>query len=218
MTNLFKYLLFTTVFCIVFSGCKKVERDYYRNGRLKSEIEYRNGKEHGKMIFYNEHYPKPSLEITMKNGKKHGELKRYFFNGNIEATSYFVDDVQEGVECIYELYGAKLIEAHYVNGKKNGPYTSWHEKDVIKEQGAFVDDLFDGEWLFWDDRGLLVGEAFYEKGTGVQYSYDSKGNIHRITHYVNNMKNGEDIYFTSAGDTLKVITHVDDRIEHIREY
>lgn len=217
MKNLIRSVLLGTIASLFLAGCKKVEKDYYPNGNLKSVIEFKNGKEHGKLIFYDPNYKTPTLEITMEHGKKNGKLTRYHFNGKIETIAYYVDDIQEGEESIYDLKGNRIIENHFVHGKKNGPYRSWHERDVIKEEGAYLDDLYDGEWFFWDERGMLIGEAVYDKGTGKQISYDSKGNLHRITHYVNNLKDGEDIYFSPSGDTLKVIIFAEDRIVEIRE-
>lgn len=200
------------------TACKEVRKEYFPNGRVKSETEYRFGKENGKMVFFDEGNHRPTLEVTMKKGKKNGKLYRYFFNGTIESESYFVNDIQEGVETVYDLTGFKAVETHYENGKKNGPYHSWHEKDVLKEQGAFKDDMFDGEWLYYDTRGFLVGEGKFDQGTGEQHTYDSKGNLVKITNYANNLKNGPEIEFTPSGDTLRVIIFKDDRIEKMEQF
>lgn len=209
------YLLFSVSLPFLLHSCKEVKEEYYPNGHLKSRIEYRSGKEHGKIIFYDEGYGTPNLVMTMKNGKKHGQLTRYFFNGNIETSAYYNNDIQEGVESIYDLKGNKIMESHYERGLRHGPYTSWHEKNMIREKGAFKNDKFDGEWVYYDERGLLVGEGNFTEGTGTQTAYDQNGNIMRVTHYVNNMKNGDEIHFHSNGDTLKVVTYLDDRISKI---
>lgn len=215
LMSIFKPIIICLSFTILLGSCKQVKEDYYPNGRLKSKTTYRFGKEHGESIIYNENYGAPSFIIQMKNGKKHGKMTRYFFNGNIETEAYYKDDIQEGIETIYDLNGFPIVQTTYLHGMKNGPYTTWHAKDMIREQGAFAEDMFDGEWIYYDERGLMVGEAVFNKGTGQQIAYDHNGNLYRVTSYVNNMKNGKEVYFTPTGDTARVNIYTDDRIENV---
>ncbi len=62
----YTFLLFFVMSLLI--SCKKTEKEYYPNGQLKSVIEYRNGKEHGTTIYYDDTYSNPSLEIVMKDG------------------------------------------------------------------------------------------------------------------------------------------------------
>ena len=205
-------LFFSIIF--LFSSCKKIKEEYYPSGNLKSRIEYRFGKEHGEAVYYFEEYNRPSLKITMKNGKMNGELLKFFYNGKVETQTFYVDDIQEGVETLYDLQGNRLVETHYVHGIKEGQYTSWHDGgDMIREKGAFKQDMFDGQWVYYDDRGFLVGEGEFTQGNGNLAGYDQNGNLMRITTYVNNLKHGDDIHFLPNGDTLKIVTYVNDRIE-----
>lgn len=197
------------------TSCTKVKKEYYPSGQLKSEIQYRFGKENGMAIYYNDGEKRPSLTMEMKNGKKHGKLHRYFFNGKVETEATFVNDVQEDIESIYDLSGIKLIETHYLHGVKNGPYTTWHERNMVKEKGSFKDGNFDGTWEYYDERGLMVGEGTFENGTGTITAYDQAGNLYRITHYVNNLKDGDDTFYTSNGEVDKVMTYDKDRVVKI---
>lgn len=197
---------------LLLSGCTKVKKEYYPNGRIKSSVEFKFGKENGKMIYYDDYYGTKTLEITMKKGKKNGKLTRYFSNGNIETEAMYVNDLLEGKEIIYDRRGNKIVETTYLHGIKNGPYISWHEKNMIREAGVFADDKFDGEWFYYDERGMLVGEGHFSKGDGELISYDDNGNLVRKTQYKNNLKNGQEVYFSPAGDTLKTIYFQDDRI------
>lgn len=200
---------------LLVTSCTKVEKEYYPSGYLKSEIQYRFGKENGKALYYNEGAEDPSLTVEMKNGKKHGKLYRYFFNGKIETEATFVDDVQEDVEIIYDLSGVKVIETHYLHGVKNGTYTTWHERDMIKEKGRFKDGYFDGVWEYYDERGLIVGEGVFDTGAGTVTAYDQAGNLYRITHYVDNLKDGDDTFYKPNGEVDKVMTYEKDRIVKI---
>ena len=204
------YLFF--ILSILATSCTKVVREYYPNGRLMSEIHYRFGKEHGMMTYFNEHYGGKSLEVNMKNGKKNGKLTRYFFNGNLEAVAYYINDVIDGQELIYDMNGALILETNYKSGVKDGPYFSWHTKGMHKEIGAFLDGNFHGKWEYYDDRGCMVGEAAFDNGSGIQITYNPHGGLARKTTYENNLKNGEEIYYTSSGEVEKVIVFKDDKI------
>ena len=201
----------------LFVSCKKKEIEYYQNGNIKSVIEYRKGKEHGMTTYYDDYYSRPILEIMMKNGKQNGKMTRYFFNGNIESVAYYKDNIQEGKYQEFGLKGNPVIECYYVDGKKTGDYVVYHETGIIKEKGAFKDDFFDGKWEYFDDRGFPIGEGEFENGTGYLTNYDLKGQLYRTTHYKDNMKDGEDIFFYPNGDTLKIVTYSEDRIQFLRE-
>lgn len=210
MSYLKKISLFILPF-IFFNACTKTQTDYYENGQIKSVIPYRHGKENGIAVYYNANGWK-ELEVKMKNGQKNGKLTRYNFNAKPEAEETYINDVLEGKQIIYDPMGDKILEANYVHGKKNGPYTTWHYKDMLREKGAFVDDLFDGKWEYYDDRGFNVGEATFSKGTGTQTAYDAHGNIMRVTHYVNNLKDGEELSYNPQGEVIKTVVYKADRI------
>ena len=213
MKNL-RLIISLSLLTFLFSSCTKTIEEYYPNGRLKSRIEYRLKKEHGKALYYDEHL-RLYLEVTMKNGKKHGGFHKYHFNGKIDTEAYYVNDLQEGVEVMYNHHGVKLKETHYVNGVKDGPFFSWHDRNMPFEKGAFKQGLFDGEWLYYDERGMELGEAHFTAGTGALKGYDPNGDLVIITNYKNNLKNGDEIHFAPNGDTLKRINYVDDRIKSI---
>jgi len=213
-----KHIFWSFLIVFLFISCKKKEIDYYKNGSLKSVIEFRNGKEHGMTTYYNKHYGKPSLEIMMKKGKRNGKMTRYYFNGNIEVVAHYKYDIQDGLYQEYDLKGNPLLECYYVNGKKTGSYITYHEKGMIREKGEFKDDLFNGKWEYFDERGLPVGEGNFDNGAGYLIGYDQKGQLSRITHYKNNMKDGKDIFFASNGDTLKIAIYSEDRLQWLGEF
>jgi antitoxin component YwqK of YwqJK toxin-antitoxin module len=210
-------ILLIVVVVLMLSSCTKTKIEYYPNGAIKSKITYKNGKEHGITTYYHQHYHTPSLEISMKNGKKNGKLTRYFFNGNIESEAMYSDDIQKDREALYDIKGGLLQEIYYKNGKKDGSYKTWHGKDLLKEVGQYKEDLLDGEWQYFDERGMQVGEGHFNKGEGILTAYDEHGVLSRITHYKNNQKNGDEIYFNAQGDTIRIWTFENERIVKMKE-
>ena len=209
--------LFITLFCTVFllNGCIKVKREFYKNGKLKSETHYRLGKETGTTIYYHHWYATKTMEIEMHRGKKNGKFIKRYFNGVTEITAYYKNNLIEGVENRYYISGNRSLETHYTKGQKNGTVTSWYSNGLVKETGSFVNDMFDGDWINYDERGLFVGEGFFVNGTGKRTTYDEMGRLQCETHFVNNKKEGLETHYLPSGDVEKTIFFKEDRILEI---
>lgn len=71
---------------------------YYDNGRLHSDTEVKDGKPHGKMKMY---YPDGRLQADMdfkgyKDGKPYGKMKLYYDNGQLKFDGESFPDHEEG--------------------------------------------------------------------------------------------------------------------------
>ena len=197
------------------ASCTKTKTELYKNGGLKSQIQYRFGKENGVSRFYHEVYGSMIAEAHMKNGKKEGEYSRFYFNGNREYQAFYKNDVLNGIERTWNKEGQLISETYYKDGKKNGAYSSWYENGVMMAKGAFKNDLEEGKWQIFDERGLLMGEATFTGGSGIQMAYDKNGVLERKTTFQKGLKNGEEIYYTPSGEVVKTILYKDDLILEI---
>ena len=209
--------LFITLFCTVFllNGCIKVKREFYKNGKLKSETHYRLGKETGTTTYYHHWYPTKTMEIEMKRGKKNGKFIKRYFDGTTEIIAYYKNDLIEGAENQYYMNGKPSLETHYTKGIKNGIVTSWYSNGLVKEAGYFVNDMFDGDWVNYDERGLLVGEGSFVNGTGKRTIYDMMGRMQCETNFIHNKKEGLETHYLSSGEIEKTILFKEDRIIEI---
>lgn len=208
----FKILILLTVSICTLTSCTKIEKNYYPNGALQSIIHYRFGKETGKSVYFFEQPNSVEIEVEMKHGKRNGEFYRYFENGNLDTHCIYKDDRQEGVQTTYTANGEKSEEFTFVHGKKNGPYKAYHLSGDIKIQGNFKNDLFDGDWHYFDENGIPVGDGHFNSGVGSLTFYDRDGRPARTTQYVNNKKDGKDLYYSPAGNVYKTILFKQDRI------
>ncbi len=212
MKNLKIISILLLMFAVMVS-CSRTKNEYFEDGSLKSSIPYRFGKENGTCKYYFINQPHPiKIVVEMKNGKKQGDFIKYFINGKLDTRCHYDNDLLEGTEERFHIKGYRMTTTNYLHGKKHGEFIHYHPNGEMMEHGSFYEDLFDGEWEYFDERGVLVGEGKFEKGDGVQYGYNASGNLIRVVHYQNNMKNGEDIELDNEGDTLKVTVFKDDRI------
>jgi len=203
------------LFCFLLTGCTEVKREFYDNGKLKSETHYRFGKETGTTTYYHHWYPTKTMEVEMKRGKRNGKFIERYFNNNIKVLAFYKDDLLEGMETHFYMNGSRTMEINYTNGVKNGPVISWYANGVVKESGFYVNDLFDGVWENYDERGFLVGEGSFVQGTGKQVIYDEIGRLQRETNFVNNKKDGLETHFFPSGEIEKTIFFKEDRIIEI---
>jgi hypothetical protein len=209
--------LLLTLLCtlFIFTSCKEVKREYYKNGMLKSQTHYRFGKETGTTVHFHDWYPTIIMAVEMKKGKKHGKFIKRYFDNSIEVAAFYKNDLIEGLEVHYYNNGQCAQEINYKKGIKNGPIKSWHPNGVVKEIGAFVNDLFDGKWEKYDEIGMLIGEGSFVKGTGKRTVYDVIGSILTESNFVNNKKEGLETHYLSSGEIEKTYLFKEDRIIEI---
>lgn len=69
--------------------------EFYEDGKVKSRIDYRDGKIHGKAIFYSKE-SKPILEQTYSNGILDGFTIEYDINGNIKDKILYISGKNAG--------------------------------------------------------------------------------------------------------------------------
>lgn len=203
------------IILLTIASCTKTKTELYKNGRLKSQIQYRSGKEHGVSRYYHEVYGSMIVEAHMKNGKKEGEYSRYYFNGNREYQAFYTNDVLNGIERSWTKEGQLVAETHFKDGKKDGPYAAWYENGVQMAKGAFKNDLEDGEWEIYDQRGVLIGEAKFKEGDGEQLAYDQNGILERKTTFKKGLRSGLENYYNPSGKVIKTILYQEDRILEI---
>jgi antitoxin component YwqK of YwqJK toxin-antitoxin module len=113
---------------------------YDKNGRLESEIEYRDGLIHGTFRFYS---PTGRKEVAQfVNGKREGFTRYYNYKGELTDEDEYRTNVRNGVRRIYSARGRVVMETTYVNGSENGTRRSYkdNEKKELVLEADFVND------------------------------------------------------------------------------
>lgn len=93
------------------------ETNYYPNGEVQIEGEYKDGQKHGKWIHWYENGEK-WLEENYQNGIKHGESVVYYKSGDIEYEANYQNGVPHGEWTFWNVDGDKIKTVIYENGKK----------------------------------------------------------------------------------------------------
>ena len=193
---------------IIFSACSDVEKTYWENGNIKSELPYKNAKLNGTAIWYYEDGT-VQMEVPYEYDEITGTSIRYHDNGRKELEETYINNVRQGKAIAYSYPGKRVEQKYYVNDTLHGKYYKWHGNSELQISGELVNGLFEGTWLYYDDYGELIGEGKYEAGNGVQRFWNPDGSLASRTMYVNNLKHGNEYFYTPDGEVDYVVEFAD---------
>lgn len=140
-------------------------RDYYANGQLRYEGQFKNDKCKGVFKYYDEHgYLKATNEFD-KSGEK-ALNKTYAANGRMIATGYYVNQKKEGE---WKYYDAASGQLRLVEDNQNGKVHGWSRlfnpnNGVLAEETQFVNGLPEGQCHKYSDTGVLLMDCQYHNG------------------------------------------------------
>ncbi len=127
-------LLFALTGCDTPSFGKKVEKEFYTGGKLRSTFTWSDskGKSGIKRTFGYEGHMTSSVHI--KNGVKNGIMSYFDKEGRVIKQTPYVNGMIQGVEKAFYPNGDKMISYTYREGMKNGyAYTYYPDGHVCRK-------------------------------------------------------------------------------------
>ena len=187
---------------------------YYRNGKIRSTVNYSNGVKSGQCKYFYED-GKLNEEMSYKDGLLSGDYKIYYPNGQLKVEKTFSNgtatfersyciDGKETVEYIEidsltddtEHPNITLRKEYYDNGHVK--CTEHHKMFYWVDTGLkmFV-DLLEGERIFYYKNDSVALKEFYkeDKLEGVRCTYYENGQIQSVERYLNGEKHGDQDYY-----------------------
>ena len=136
---------------------------WYKNGQIKSEVNY-------------------------KNGMKEGKSRVWYENGQIKSETNYKDDLFDGKSTKWRENGQKESERNYIWGDLEGIQTSWYENGQIKTEENRKFGKYYGKRTNWYKDGQIMSEENYKDGNkeGKSTTWHEDGQIKSE----NNFKNG----------------------------
>ena len=162
-------------------------------------MNYKNGFEEGKKIFY---YPNGSLkqEGNYKKDKADGYLIDYFQNGQVSNEGWYKEGQSQGTHITYNLLGNTLRRNYYLNDEVHGV------NEYYKPSGKLDNkQYYKWGWFYkieqFDSTGKLLSTSTLDKGEGkVKFVYPN-GKLNFESNYKNYKLNGA--YTVMNGDGSK---------------
>jgi antitoxin component YwqK of YwqJK toxin-antitoxin module len=189
-------------------------KEFYSNGILRSEGEYKDGKPIGEWKYF---YPDSKQEQIGKyssTGKKTGIWKWYFENGQLMTEEEYKNGVKEGMHTEYDETGKVVEEGEFLNGAEEGPWFT--VSGDYFEKGTYRDGLKNGRWTSFylitkdnktDSILSFTGNFIDDNPDGKHIYYWENGKSKDEGNYITGKKDGDWIKYNSDGTMFLTITH-----------
>lgn len=183
-----------------------VQKTYWENGKLKSELRYEHGKLNGECVWYAQNGNKQA-KASYHNDSLEGLYQRWHLNGRLAEERWYKNGQQDSVSRTYSESGDLMSEDHYRGGRLNGESKKWYDNGQIFQEGQYNEGMMDGLWLVFYPSGALASKTDYKMGAGKQVCYDESGYKCLEVSYVNNVKHGREVYYNPDGTIVKIVEY-----------
>lgn len=180
---------------------------YSKDGDVISEGSRKGGELVYKSFFKNGNI---SAEGVYNRKGKNGEWNYYDFNGTLQTTTKYEDDVSKGTYKKYFVNGNVEIEYEYNDeGDSEGYYQNYYRNGNLYRQGFLKDGNMDGPWRDYHRNSELYQEYFYsdDQKEGFKNEYAKNGKPIASIYYKNGLKKFK-IYYDTAGVAFDTIYEV----------
>lgn len=170
-------IFFLVLIILVLNSCgdkTEIIKEYYQNGKLKSEYEALEDKKNG---FYKEYYENGKIKISAKfsNDLQEGVTYAYYENGEKEREVFFNKGIQQGNCTFYYENGNIREKGQIINGKKNKLFYFYDESGKLRSKLNFIKDEIEGEGLFYNNKGGVEYKILFKKSSPLNLKSIEKG-------------------------------------------
>lgn len=102
----------------------QIKKEYYENGKVKSEGNYENGVAHGLWKYYHTNGKLKSIG-QKKKGKLAGSWRVYTKDGKLNSTGLYTAGKKSGTWKVFRPTGELFSRGSYVNGQKEGSWVTY---------------------------------------------------------------------------------------------
>ena len=202
-------------------------REYYENGRMKTEENYLDDQLHG---YYREFNGMGELVMSMRyergqimeeideDLKELLDMKSTFDRqGRLIFTGGYKEGVPVGIHRFFDTTGV-VENAHLYNelgqkisegvideqGRKKGPWTDYYTTGETRAGGFYTNNQRSGRWTFYYRAGGVEQKGRFERGRyqGLWIWYYPNGNTWREESYFNGREDGVFVEYGSNGTIL----------------
>lgn len=175
-----KVLLFTIfITSLLYSGeCKdETKKSYYKDGKLKTAVDFKNCKRDGSYLWYYQS-GKKKIESTYKAGKQVGISRKWHKNGNLaEEIPYNKEGKKHGLGKKWFEDGTLSYEIKFKNNKQVKT-SEYYENGNLKFTRKRTEKGFVTSGAYYTPTGEQCG--YIKDNVGEYLVYYKKG---RIRHY-----------------------------------
>ena len=203
-----------------------VWKTFYPNGRIKSEINYKDDLITGAYKEYDENgnvsmllqYAKGVLIEEQDTAAMEIEIRNQVdADGNLVYSGSYKENIPVGIHRMFDKNGAvinaflyhddgtKLGEGIITNdGKKEGDWKYFNRDGSIRAQGKFVNNLEQGTWTYFFPHGKTEQSGIFKNGktNGLWKWYYEDGNMKREEEFFEGKEEGLCIEYDTLGEII----------------
>lgn len=159
------------------SGCSEnKEKEYYTNGKIKTELTVKDGKKNGLAKSYYE-TGEIKREGIYLNNLLEGKSIYYYKNGEIESETDYHAGKITGLRKEYYENGILEAIGNLKEGMQEGEVKEYYETGKLKSVVNYTENVQNGDLYFYYPNGVIQMRALMELGATIYYQkYDSLGN------------------------------------------
>ena len=183
-------------------------KEYFANGKLKSEGEYIDGKRTGAWIYYYENGKIEQQGKFIAGGQPVGDWSWYYENGKILREEKFRSGKPDGTMVEYSDSGMVITKGGFIDGEKDGPWVNIDGDR--KNEGSYKNGQMEGPWKSTYANGKKAFEGSYVDGNenGKHVYYYGSGSIEQEGKYIMGNKEGDWKHFDSGGLLVSIFSYV----------
>ena len=180
-------------------------RDFYLNGQLRYEGQFKNDKCKGEFRYYDQEGRLKATNTFDKSGEK-ALNKTYSPNGKLIATGYYLNQQKEGEWRYFDKETGRL---RLVEDNKAGKVEGWSrlynpDNGNLAEEMQYVNGIPEGVCRKFSDMGVLLMECHYHDGQleGSVKTYYPSSALKEEGQYAHGVKTGEWKTYNEDGDVI----------------
>ena len=214
-----------------------VWKTYFQNGKIKSEINYRDDMLNGSYKEYDENgnlsvllqYAKGILMEEKDTAEMDVEIRNQLDNnGNIVYSGSYRKNIPVGIHRMYDKTG-KVINAYLYNsdgtklgegiitneGKKEGEWKYFNRDGTLRSSGNYANNLEKGAWKYFYFNGKTEQTGVYKNGKvdGLWKWYYDNGDVRREEEYYEGKEEGVCIEYDTLGGIIENGSYFDGQKE-----
>ena len=141
------YLSLAALILLSFTACsspglsgKKVKKEYFTNGQIRTEF------------------------IMDDNTEKNGLFKRYGYDGKLTSKVYIRNGVKDGIETWYDNQNREIRKVPYINGRIHGTLTELYENGETMVTIPYQYGIRHGDAFAYNKDGSVHKKVTYQNG------------------------------------------------------
>ncbi len=149
---------------------------YLRSAKKMEEVEFKEGKPHGKALGWDQ-FGQKVYQATFVEGVQQGLEQQWFPNGKKKVEIMYENGVPNGVATEWYIDGTKKSQGEYVTGREQGTHTWWYKNGNKDQEITYQTGLEEGEVRKWYEDGskMLVNEFKNGKRDGTSTEWYKNG-------------------------------------------